>query len=77
MEETKSVSITSLITIPALITLIIIMLRLVGEIEQWPKPWFNVAASFHGWEHAPRWRGRAALGWAWRREFRDSSFSSN
>jgi hypothetical protein len=44
MEETKSVSITNLITIPALITLIITMLRLVGEIEEWPKPWFNAAA---------------------------------
>jgi hypothetical protein len=43
MEETKSVSITSLITIPALITLGITILRLVGEIEHWPKPWFNAA----------------------------------
>jgi hypothetical protein len=44
MEETKSMSITSLITIPALITLGITILRLVGEIEHWPKPWFSTAA---------------------------------
>ena len=44
MEETKSMSITSLITIPALITLGISILRLVGELEHWPKPWFSTAA---------------------------------
>jgi hypothetical protein len=44
MEETKSMSITSLITIPALITLGITILRLVGELEHWPKPWFSPAA---------------------------------
>ena len=44
MEETKSISITSLITIPALITLAITILRLVGELKGWPKPWFNAAA---------------------------------
>jgi len=44
MEERKSISITSLITIPALITLGITILRLVGEIEHWPKPWFSAAA---------------------------------
>jgi hypothetical protein len=43
MEETKSISITSLITIPALITLGITILRLVGELEHWPKPWFSAA----------------------------------
>jgi hypothetical protein len=43
VEETKSISITNLITIPALITLVITMLRLVGEVENWPKPWFNAA----------------------------------
>ena len=48
MEETKSISITSLITIPALITLGITILRLVGELEQWPKPWFNTAAGGGG-----------------------------
>jgi hypothetical protein len=44
MEETKSISIASLITIPALITLGITILRLVGELEHWPKPWFSTAA---------------------------------
>ena len=44
MEETKSISITSLITIPALITLGITILRLVGELEHWPKLFFNPAA---------------------------------
>jgi hypothetical protein len=48
MEEGKSVSIASLITIPALITLVVTVLRLVGEIEQWPKPWFNAAAGGGG-----------------------------
>jgi hypothetical protein len=43
MEETKPISITSLITIPALITLGITILRLVGELEHWPKPWFSAA----------------------------------
>jgi len=44
MEETKSMSITSLITIPALITLAITLLRLVGEMQHWPAPWFSTAA---------------------------------
>jgi hypothetical protein len=48
MEEAKSVSITSLITIPALITLGITILRLVGELEHWPKPWFSAAAGGGG-----------------------------
>jgi hypothetical protein len=48
MEEGKSVSITSLITIPALITLGITILRLVGELEHWPKPWFSAAAGGGG-----------------------------
>jgi hypothetical protein len=43
MEETKSISITSLITIPALITLAITILRLVGELEHWPKLLFSPA----------------------------------
>jgi len=44
MEEPKSTSIASLITIPALITLGITILRLVGELHHWPKPWFSGAA---------------------------------
>jgi hypothetical protein len=48
MEGRKSISITSLITIPALITLGITILRLVGELEHWPKPWFSAAAGGGG-----------------------------
>ena len=48
MEETKPLSITSLITIPALITLGVTILRLVGELQHWPKPWFNTAAGGGG-----------------------------
>ena len=48
MEERKSISITSLITIPALITLGVTILRLVGELERWPKPWFSAAAGGGG-----------------------------
>ena len=44
MEETKPMSITSLIAIPALITLGITVLRLAGELEHWPAPWFSTAA---------------------------------
>ena len=43
MEETKPVCITSLVTIPALITLGITILRLVGELEHWPKLLFSPA----------------------------------
>jgi len=48
MEETKSISIKSLIAIPALVTLGITILRLVGELEHWPKPWFSAAAGGGG-----------------------------
>jgi hypothetical protein len=44
MEETKSVSIASLICVPGLITLGITILRLVGELEHWPKLLFSAAA---------------------------------
>jgi len=48
MEETRSTSIAGLITIPALITLGITILRLVGELQHWPKPWFNASAGGGG-----------------------------
>jgi hypothetical protein len=48
MAETKSISITSLITIPALITLGVTILRLVGELEHWRKPWFSAGAGGGG-----------------------------
>ena len=48
MTDTKSVSIASLVTVPALITLGITLVRLVGELQHWPKPWFNPAAGGGG-----------------------------
>lgn len=48
MEETKSISVTSLITIPALITLGVTILRLVGELEHWPKLFFSTAGGGGG-----------------------------
>ena len=48
MTDTKSISITSLITVPALVTLGITALRLVGELQHWPKPWFSAQAGGGG-----------------------------
>jgi hypothetical protein len=48
MPDTKSVSVWRLITVPALITLAITILRLVGELQHWPKPWFSAAAGGGG-----------------------------
>lgn len=48
MAETGKVSIARLIAIPAVITLGITILRLSGELEHWPKPWFNAAAGGGG-----------------------------
>jgi hypothetical protein len=44
MAEEKRVHILSLILIPAVITLVITVLRLVGELKHWPAPWFSTAA---------------------------------
>src|SRR5579863_8482032 len=44
MSAKRSISILSLIAIPALITLGITILRLEGELQHWGKPWFNSAA---------------------------------
>ncbi len=44
MGEFKSVPLTRLIAVPAVITLAVTILRLVGEMQHWPKPWFNTAA---------------------------------
>jgi len=44
MAEEKRVRILSLILIPAVITLAVTILRLVGELKHWPAPWFNTAA---------------------------------
>lgn len=48
MTENKTVSIARLIAIPAVITLGITILRLAGELEHWPSPWFNSAAGGGG-----------------------------
>lgn len=44
MNEAKRISIWTLIAIPALITLGITILRLAGELEHWPQPWFSNTA---------------------------------
>ena len=44
----SSVSIGKLIAIPAVITLVITILRLVGELQHWPAPWVNQAAGGGG-----------------------------
>lgn len=41
-------STTRLILIPSVITLAITLLRLVGELQHWPKPWFSAAAGGGG-----------------------------
>ncbi len=41
MGDTKSISISRLIVVPALITLGVTILRLVGELSHWPSPFFN------------------------------------
>lgn len=37
-----------LIMVPGLITLAVTVLRLVGELQQWPKPWFSASAGGGG-----------------------------
>lgn len=44
MRETKSISITRLITVSVMITLGVTILRLVGELAYWPTPWFSPVA---------------------------------
>jgi hypothetical protein len=41
--DTKPISISKLIAIPAVITLAVTILRLVGELKHWPAPWFSAA----------------------------------
>jgi len=48
MENTKSVSIIRLITVPALITLGITILRLLGELQHWPRPWVDATGGGGG-----------------------------
>jgi hypothetical protein len=44
----SSVSIGRLIAIPAIVTLVITILRLVGELQHWPTPWVNTTAGGAG-----------------------------
>ncbi len=51
MTDTASgsrISITRLILMPAVITLAVTILRLVGELKHWPKPWFSAGAGGGG-----------------------------
>jgi len=48
MADAKPVQITQLIAIPAVITLAVTILRLVGELKHWPTPWFNTVAGGGG-----------------------------
>lgn len=44
MSDGKPISIPGLIAVPAVITLGVTILRLVGELEVWPRPWFDTSA---------------------------------
>ena len=48
MADAKAFSITKLITVPALITLGVTFLRLMGELKHWPTPWFSPVAGGGG-----------------------------
>jgi hypothetical protein len=48
MADAKAVHITRLIAIPAVITLAVTILRLVGELKHWPTPWFSTSAGGGG-----------------------------
>lgn len=48
MGQPNSVSVGRLIATPALITLGVTIVRLVGELEHWPKPWFSNAGGGGG-----------------------------
>lgn len=43
-DSNGKLSITGLIAVPAVITLLITIIRLYGELQGWPKPWFSTAA---------------------------------
>jgi len=48
LSEKGAANTAALITIPAIITLAITILRLVGELQHWPRPWFDAAAGGGG-----------------------------
>lgn len=47
-DENARLSTTRLILVPALITLAVTIIRLVGELQHWPTPWFSNAAGGGG-----------------------------
>jgi hypothetical protein len=53
--DSKSISIARLIAIPAVFTLGVTILRLIGELAHWPAPWFSNAAG----------GGNALIGISW------------
>ncbi len=48
MGNGRTISVSSLIAVPAVITLGVTILRLVGELRHWPAPWFSAAAGGGG-----------------------------
>ena len=44
----ETVSKGQLILVPAIITLVVTIIRLVGELQHWPKPWFNPQSAIVG-----------------------------
>jgi hypothetical protein len=48
MAEAKTIHMARLIAIPAVITLAVTILRLAGELNHWPAPWFSTAAGGGG-----------------------------
>jgi hypothetical protein len=44
MADSKGVNIARLVAIPAVITLAVTILRVVGELKHWPAPWVSTAA---------------------------------
>ncbi len=47
-DSNNRLSVSGLIMVPAVITLLITILRLYGELQGWPKPWFSTAAGGGG-----------------------------
>jgi lysylphosphatidylglycerol synthetase-like protein (DUF2156 family) len=47
-DSNRKLSVTGLIAVPAVITLLVTIIRLYGELQNWPKPWFSTAAGGGG-----------------------------
>ena len=48
MADKKGVNIPRLVAIPAVITFVVTILRVYGELKHWPAPWFSTAAGGGG-----------------------------